>query len=316
MAKSLQAESDAEETLAAAGGEKYGELSVEFGDALKDIHAQLIAAGADGDGETADWRTTEAFTREISVCMNIERNLLLLRNHLAKLDEIEDATTSETRRVCRPEEGMRFCDLLKEDFQSLSQLPDASDSLEATLSALTKAVLDYRCLYLALCHTSMGKTLEAAALLEMLGARLEEAAADVDKAPEPVGRLLRLFQQLRVKLPSRVASWRCRVLVQLAKASRKDKSADPEVASSGLLSNQKPKQDALAAFPPKFRDIPCKPLLFDLAFPLIEAPDIEALLPKIKSDGQKKGAAAAVAGALGKVAGGLGGRLGGLFGRK
>lgn len=315
MAKALQAESEAEETLAAAVGEKYGELSVEFGDALKDIHAQLIEAGADGDGETADWRTTEAFTREISTCMNIERNLLLLRNHLAKLDDIEDATTSEARRFCRPEEGMRFCDLLKEDFQSLSQLPDASESLEATLSTLTKAVLDYRCLYLALCHTSMGKTLEAAALLEMLGARLEEAAADGGDAPEPVGRLQRLFKQLRVQLPSRVASWRCRVLVQLAKAGRKEKSADPEVVSSGLLSHQKPKQDALAAFPPKFRDIPCKPLLFDLAFPLIECPDIESLLPKRKAEGQKKGAAAAVAGALGKVAG-LGGRLGGFFGRK
>eukprot|EP00930_Biecheleria_cincta_P035370 TRINITY_DN2432_c0_g2_i1.p1 TRINITY_DN2432_c0_g2~~TRINITY_DN2432_c0_g2_i1.p1 ORF type:complete len:592 (-),score=150.53 TRINITY_DN2432_c0_g2_i1:94-1869(-) len=316
MAKALQAESEAEETLSAEVGEKYGELSVEFGDALKDIHAQLIAAGADGDSETADWRTTEAFTREISTCINIERNLLLLRNHLAKLDDIEDATTSEARRMCRPEEGMRFCDLLKEDFQSLSQLPETSESLEATLSTLTKAVLDYRCLYLALCHTSMGKMLEAAALLEMLGARLEEVAADVKDAPEPVGRLQQLFQQLREQLPSRVSSWRCRVLVQLVKASRKEKSADTEVVGSGLLSNQKPKQDALAAFPPKFRDIPCKPLLFDLAFPLIEAPDIESLLPKRKADGQKKGAAAAVAGALGKVAGGLGGRLGGLFGRK
>ncbi|CAE8712259.1 unnamed protein product, partial [Polarella glacialis] len=82
--------------------EKYGELSVEFGEVLKDIHADMMSEGA--DGETVQWRMLEAFAREVSICMNIERNLVLLRNHLSKLDEIEEVTGPEARRICRPEE--------------------------------------------------------------------------------------------------------------------------------------------------------------------------------------------------------------------
>lgn len=310
MAKSLQASADSDETTGSVI-EQYGQLSVEFGDALKEIHSEMIAAGA--DGATADWRITEAFTREVSVCTNVERNLILLRNHLATMDEIE-ATTSETRRQFRPEEGMRFCDLLKEDLASLSELPEASTDIEEALSFYTKAVLNYRCLYLSLCHMSMGKPLEAAALLDMLSSRVDEEQADVD--PKAFERLHGNFERIQQRLPSRVAQWRCRVLVQLAKESAKTSSKVAEAASAVIAS--KPTQDGLAAFPPGFRDIPCKPLLFDLAFPAIEPPDIDEILPKAK-EGQKGRAVAAVAGALGRVAGGVGGlgsKLGGLWGRK
>ncbi|CAE7795469.1 SRP68 [Symbiodinium sp. CCMP2456] len=308
MTKALQAEADSTENPpGAVFAEKYGELSVEYGDALKDVHSEMIAAGADSD--TADWRIVEAFIREASSCVSVERNLILLRSHLGKLDEIEDVSTIESRRQCRPEEGMRFCELVKEELATLSQLPESSEDIEETFGVYKKVILDYRCLYLALCHAALGKLLEAAALLEMLTSRVDEAPGK--EQPGLLLRLQGLFQHIQQQLPLRVARWRCRILVQLAKASKKKKKDAEAEETADLVQPKNPKQDVLATFPPRFRDVPCKPLLFDLAFPCIEAPDLEAILPK-KQEGKGRQAVAAVAGALG----GLGSRLGGWMGRK
>ncbi|CAK9016250.1 unnamed protein product [Durusdinium trenchii] len=301
-AKAVQADADSE-NRGPASTEKYGEISIEFGEVLKDIHGEMIAAGADAD--TAEWRTAEAFIREASLCLSVERNLMLLKSHLTKLDDTEDVNTIDSRRYCRPEEGMRFCELIKEDLAALAQLPESSPDLEDRLAVYKKAVLDYRCMYLALCHTALGKLLEAAALLDMLTGRIEEAVGS--GGPGHLPRLESLFHHIQQQLPLRVARWHCRVLVLLAK-SKKTKKDDAEEPS---VDAPKTKQDLLATFPPKFLDIPCKPLLFDLAFPCIEPPDLDEILPK-KQEGKGRQAVAAVAGALG----GLGSRLGGWMGRK
>merc|ERR1719247_1769241 len=130
---------------------------------------------ADGPSE-AEWRLLEAFARELSICMNIERNLVLLWNHLVKLDSLEDISSQEARKTCRPEEGMRFCDLLKEDLESLRELPETGTSISEGLTAYTSVVQNCRCLLLALCHKIVGKPLESAALLDMLRGRVEDTA--------------------------------------------------------------------------------------------------------------------------------------------
>jgi len=283
--------------------EKYGEIGAEFGDALKDIHSDMIAAGA--GGETAEWRMLEAFARELSVCMNVERNLVLLRNHLTKLDGLQEVSSAEARRIYRPDEGMRFCDLLKEDIDGLKTLPETSESISRTLSAYVALVMNYRCFFLALCHCSLGKCLEAAALLDMLHSRVE----DVDLSevlPEPLARCHAIFGRVQGGIMSRVTQWRCRVLTKMCQEARKSSSKGEDGPQGG---KQAPVVQDLAAFPPRFRDVPCKPLLFDLAFPLIEAPDLDALLPK-RQGGEKKGAMHH----LGRAASGIGSRLGGLFG--
>lgn len=311
-ASSLKAQADTKEINGTDVNEKYGELGAEFADVLRDIHHDMIAAGA--DGETAEWRMLEAYARELSICLNVERNIANLQTLLGKLDDIEEVASSEARRNCRPEEGMRFCDLIKEDLENLSELPETSHDVKDILAAFTRAVLNYRCLFLGLCNTLLGKSLEAAALLDMLHARVEEQESFGSTQAEPLGRLQALFDQVCKSLPARVAQWRCRGLAQIFKASRaKGKDAQAEAATS-LFANQKLGEDAssLVAFPPRFRDIPCKPLLFDLAFPYIVQPDLEEILPtkRATSEGPQK------AGILGRVAGGLGNKLGGFFGRK
>merc|ERR1711972_590966 len=102
----------------------------------------------------------------------------------------------------------------------------------------------------------------------------------------PLGRIHTRFEKVYKGLPTRVAQWRCRGLAHLCKMeSRKAEEKDGEPAAP--VTTQKPLEEfaSLAAFPPRFRDIPCKPLLFDLAFPCIVQPDIEELLPKTNDAG-------------------------------
>lgn len=289
--------------------DQYGALSTDFGDALHDIHTDMLAAGS--GGQSSDWRMLEAFARELSVSMNVERNLMLLRNHFVKLDKLQEVTSSEARKVCRPEEGMRFCDLLKEDIENLQDLPETTDDISTALSAYVAIVVNCRCLFLALCHMSLGKVLEAAALMDMLNARVGDPVVG-KKLAEPLGRLHPLFERVQQSLPAHVSRWRCRGLSQLCIADTgKGKKAVGEAAQSA----EKPVED-LGTFPPKFRDVPCKPLLCDLAFQCILPPDFDELLPK---EGDKKGLLGKLGGVgskLGGVAGGLGSKLGGLWGRK
>jgi len=296
--------------------EKYGELSAEFMDALNDIHGDMISAndtkeaGSEGPSES-EWVNIEAFARELSICMNVERNLVLLWKHMVKLDGLEAIGSPEARKTCRPEEGMRYCDLLKEDLESLKELPETSSSISSALSLYIQVALNCRCFFLALCHSLTGKTLESAALFDMLRSRTEDTA--LEKAlEEPLGRLHPLFERVVKSTPTRVSQWRCRSLAQLCSKAPKGKGEDQEGQDASA---------AAASFPPRVRDIPCKPLLFDLAFPCMEAPDLEEILPKNRSsqgstDGEKKaGLLGKVGGGVANVAGGLSRGLSGLWGR-
>jgi len=280
---------------------RYGEVAVEFSDLLKDIHADMITGG-DTEGGPAlsedEWQLIEAFAREMSICLNVQRNLVLLWNHLAKLESIVDISSQDARKSCRPEEGMRFCDLLKEDLQNLRDLPKTSSSISDTLGQYQDIAKNCRCLFLALCQILTNKPLESAALLDNLHSRTDIEVAE--KLEEPLGRLHSHFQQIAEKFPARVTQWRCRVLAQLCSKPKAKPQEQDRLDAAGTV-----------VFPPRVQDIPCKPLLFDLAFPCIEGPNIEQLLPK--NDGQKgPGLLRAAAGATAGVAS----RIGGWFGRK
>merc|ERR1719375_1942963 len=147
-----------------------------------------------------EWRLLEAFARELSICMNVERNLVLLWNHLTKVDSLEDMASNEARKTCRPEEGMRYCDLLKEDLESLKELPETNSGISEGLSSYITVALNCRCFFLALCHSLTGKTLESAALLDMLGARMDDMVLDA-ALDEPLGRLHTLFQRIVDSMP-------------------------------------------------------------------------------------------------------------------
>jgi len=264
----------------------------------------MISAGA--DGETAEWRILEAFARELAVSMNVERNLVLYgRHHFDKLDSLQEVGTPEARRSYRPDEGMRFCELLKEDISALGELPETTESISNMLDAYSEVVKNCRCFFLALCNVQLAKPLEAAALMDLLHGRVGDVELGGPQA-EPLARLHPQFEGVQQSMASRVGRWRCRVLAQLCTEAQGAKENEPDTTAGSGVTAGLEDFASLAAFPPRLRDIPCKPLLFDLAFPCIDAPDIDALLPKSAGDGDKGPSI------IGRVAGGLGRRLGGL----
>lgn len=271
----------------------YGELSAEFRETLTEIHSDMIAAGA--DGQNVEWHMLEAFARELSLIMNVERNSVLLWNTLLKLDAIQDIAGSDARKICKPEEGVRYCDLLRDDVNNLKELPESTDAVAELLNSYTALVLNCRCFFLALCYVSVGKVLEAAALLDMLQSRIEEFALI---STGPFSRLQPLFARLQDELPKKVAQWRFRGLARLSK--------EKATTTQDLKTQKLEEFTSWAVFPPRVREIPCKPLVFDLAFSCIEAPDFDELLPKNRDD-QK--------GLFGRMASGIGGRLGVFMGR-
>merc|ERR1719261_794973 len=192
----------------------------------------MINSGDSKDGAAegpteSEWRLLEAFARELNMCMNVERNLVLLWNHLLKLDGLEEISSHKARTKCKPEEGMRYCDLLKEDLESLLELPETSTSISQTLAAYITVALNCRCFFLALCHSLTGKTLESAALFDMLRQRLEDAVLGA-ALDEPLGRLHPLFERVVKTMPNRVAQWRCRGLAALCGKAPKLKDQENE----------------------------------------------------------------------------------------
>jgi len=152
-------------------------------------------------------------------------------------------------------------------------------------------VQNCRCFFLALCYTALSKTLESAALLDMLRARVDDVELG-NALPDPLGRLHVLFEGLQTELPDRVVQWRCRGLANLSASAAKDGETGAPQKSTGL------EEGGFAVFPPQLRDVPCKPLLFDLAFPCIAPPDFDKLDSGKNAD-DKKGLFRRVAGGIG-----------------
>mmetsp|Transcript_21804 Transcript_21804/g.49645 ORF Transcript_21804/g.49645 Transcript_21804/m.49645 type:complete len:600 (+) Transcript_21804:97-1896(+) len=298
MVGSIKVEEETEDSALVI--ERYGGLASELQDVLKDIHSDMISAGADGEG--GEWRMLEAFAREHSICMNAERNAVLLRNHLVRMDGIQEMTSDVARKAWRPDEGMRYCDLLKEDLTGLQELPMTGPEISETIAIYVTIILNCRCLFLASCYTAIGKLTEAAALLDMLHARVRILDMG-DPLHEPIGRLHGLFEQIQKGAPHRVAQWRCRCLVRLCTDMQPDKENEAPTNSGG-------KAPVAGQFPAKLSANAPKPKLVDLAFQSLEAPDMDE--PESKSTGE----GAEKKGVVGRIAGGVGSRLGSLFGRK
>merc|ERR1712232_1481976 len=141
-----------------------------------------------------------------------------------------------------------------------------------------------------------GKSLEAASLMDMLHMRMP----DMDCGNELEGPLARIhprFEQVFNKLPTRVAQWLCRGLAHLCRAAARKADKEDDHAQNA---KKTPVEEfaSLVAFPPRFRDIPCKPLLFDLAFPLIVQPDLDEIINSRQKEEQNKGLLRSVAGGI------------------
>lgn len=254
--------------------EKYGTIVGTIEEALQKVHAAMLADAEAGATQAAQLKLLEAHLRELTVCSNVERSLVLLR----RLPETIGLADEKGKKVQRPEEGVRLCDMAADELASLSELPNA-DALEPGLEGLKVALRNERLLYVGLVNAAAGKVAEAVALFDLLRARL----GDVPSAPTPaLERVRMLLDEANEQLSSRVAKWRARILAQHELAQQEE--SEP-VATTGRH------------FPPKVSPIACKPFVLDLAYQELATPSFEEFIK------QKSGLLGKIGGGVGKVAG-------------
>jgi len=258
--------------------EKYGTIVQTLEDALAKVHAAMVVDADGGAAQAKQLKLLEAYLRELVTCSNAERSLVLLR----PLPEAITLSDEKGKKVTRPEEGVRLCDMAADELASLAELPHA-EALEPGLEGLKVALRNQRLLYVGLVNASAGKVAEAVALFDLLRARL----GDVPKAPTPaLDRVQLVLAEANAELGSRVAKWRARILAQHELASSEAPPA-PETAAVG----------AGAHFPPKVSPIACKPFVLDLAYQELAAPSFEEFIK------QKSGLMGKLGSNVGKVAG-------------
>jgi len=260
--------------------ECYGEICGEWGELLRNVHGEMILKGA--EAQTDGWHKLEAMVREHKMVMNIERNLLLLANHFRKLDSVQDISCAEARKTCKPEEGLRYCDLLLEDFGTLQELPgndedEAAKEIDEGLAAYAQVMTNCRCLFLSLCYMGIGKLSEAVALMDMLHSRVESEAVPV-LSTEPLSRLKGFVEKVSKPMFSNISRW-CvlgRAALCIADAAKEGEADGANhFGGKGFDVDEIVKQ---FAFPMQPKPMLCKPLLLDIAHHGLTPPDLEQLV--------------------------------------
>ena len=253
-------------------------------DVLKNIHDAMIQ-----DPNNPDWRNVECFVREHMICNNVERvvnTISTLFDTLAS-DKVVDLASAESRRNCRPEEGLRLCDDVKGELTLLAEMPE-EDAVEGVLETYLEVIANARCLVLALCYVIATKYEEAVVLLEHLDGRV--SSVRFSKPLDAYKRLDALMQSFNSKIPNLVASWHARAMVLLAGREIED----GDVFEDNL---------GIGSFPPSIEPIACKPLLMDLAFNQLEIPNFDGTGGHKSPKGAHSKAESPKAGVMGKLAG-------------
>eukprot|EP00397_Hematodinium_sp_SG-2012_P041294 GEMP01045440.1.p1 GENE.GEMP01045440.1~~GEMP01045440.1.p1 ORF type:complete len:539 (+),score=127.33 GEMP01045440.1:30-1619(+) len=231
--------------------ESYGEASVAISTTLSAIHEKMII------GDNIGWVRVEACMREFQCCLCLERNSLLLKGIF-------------NNRRSKPEEGMRFCEQLKNDIIQLLLLVQTSDDFKSALAEYSNVTLNCNAFFLARCHFANEKHLEAAALLDLTQQRVDKNL-DLTELHSPLDRIKPFFQEINLDTHSAGTRLYTRTLVALYKSSNTSNTDNTAAPADASL---------LTTFPPAPSDVEAKPFLLDLAFSYLEPPRLDHLVKK------------------------------------
>eukprot|EP00922_Rhytidocystis_sp_ex-Travisia-forbesii_P045646 GHVS01068095.1.p1 GENE.GHVS01068095.1~~GHVS01068095.1.p1 ORF type:complete len:695 (-),score=79.91 GHVS01068095.1:2003-4087(-) len=258
--------------------EQYGEISGVFLTALELIHQEMInpATGS------SDFTDVEGYTLEMSVCLAVERTLIL---QLMLFWNIHTAKFDGFGRI-RLDEGVRYAELLVQGVDQLVEGRQVTPAMIKLLAVFKSIVTNSRALSLAFYFYSVGRCKEAHVLVDVVMSRDSGQMQSVSNEDDEFQRLANLFDRLRSLVQITAARLLCLtsaevVLAELPKGPEvlfSPDDTDP-VESSQLISKSE------EAFPPKLQAIPCKPMLFDLAMSNFEADDSSDSLTNKQSGG-------------------------------
>jgi len=97
----------------------------------------------------------EAYCREYLSAVYLERNLVLMLRLCSKLDLLESMTQPDAKKMmAKPEEGVRFCDLVLQELNKFEELPVSLSTkvLDKGFQPAKLFLKDMRCFFLALSY--------------------------------------------------------------------------------------------------------------------------------------------------------------------
>merc|ERR1719165_34953 len=88
--------------------EKFGVIANVIEEALKKVHAAMLK---NEDGASLVLKQLESYLRELTICSNAERSLVLLQ----ALDQT--MSLADQKKSNRPDEGVRLCDICVDELK-------------------------------------------------------------------------------------------------------------------------------------------------------------------------------------------------------
>jgi len=277
-------------------------------DALQAVRAEKAAAkqGAlQSEKAMEELALLSAYIRELKLRENIEHKLMLIddlalrleQQRKCKAESIQTAKGGQAKKV-KPADLVRMYDTLLQNVADLKGLPEPAEEEEdeeedKELPALELTFRFLRCFYLAQSYQAHAKWREAFALFER-GTELAEAAqkrlADARGAGE--SRLIQVLTSRTEQIEQmgeliRGAKIRCHAKAIVA-ASIRSERPDADTAELPLLLQRLATIDLaktrssvdgalpyrVAAVPPDYQAVACKPCLFDVAFTSLLRPSL------------------------------------------
>lgn len=205
------------------------------------------------------------YLQYIRLSRTLERNLALVK-------------AAEDSETAKPQDTVRLYEAVLHNLLEISQLQVDAELFEEQ-EAKTKVYRAFRCFHMAQCHANLHRWREAMALYQRSLQHVKDAATYEKILPASLKEDLR---KLEVSVQgAQYAAHAHSVL---------EDGQEEENGTSKHAKNKKPLYESLQEYredpalltkqpnvynlPPPMRSIPCKPLFFDLAFNMIEFPDL------------------------------------------
>ncbi|PFH33210.1 hypothetical protein BESB_084090 [Besnoitia besnoiti] len=282
---------------------KYGELSNRFRLCVDLIHAEMLR-----QPDAPSWLVAEGFCLDVSRCLEVERDVLLLLRFFFGLrrsnEKSQTAGGSRRAHASRGDVGARYASLLQQGVGKMMEEENLDEARRQRMQQWTRSAKDSRALCLAVFDASIGKVAEAYVLSAAVASRTKPLAphSQLASLDDPQGRLDVFFVALERVVAQLAHRFEARYLAALVredlKASgaetvetasalavpafpvatlRREKVADAQTASAKKLSAHSEMIAAATHYVlPRLEPVPCKPLLFDLAITAYGPPDLKA----------------------------------------
>lgn len=205
------------------------------------------------------------YLQYIKLSRTLERNLALIK-------------TSKESPKTKPQDIVRLYEAALQNLVEISQLQDDEEFLREQ-EVKTKAFRAFRCFYMAQSLANVHRWKEAMALYHRTLQHAKDALSCGDIIPKELNISLR-------ELETSVEGAQYAVHAH----SVLEQGQEEEIGTNKSTKNKKPlferlheykedpalltKQPNVLKLPPPMQSIPCKPLFFDLAFNMIEFPDL------------------------------------------